>query len=245
MVEEQLFLDSGAFGFLVAPQGPVTRRLLLAHPLFEEKKNAHRFYVELARELAADGIASFILDCRGWGDARGEIGSCEAMAADCDLAAQLLAQRFPESDLLFIGVRAASLLPQLMQSQPARTALIDPVYEGELYIDEVLKTTLVRAMMTAGSSGVSMPQLREKLASEGVDVDGIFFSPAFAATLMEAELNSEVDLIVESTARKKGSPASQRLGRRVELIAQFPFWKAPDRADFSPYFSCLREFIAH
>lgn len=184
-MERTFWLDDGSARLLAVyhpvPNGsPPRAAWVFVHPLFEEKKSAHRILVETARTFAAAGIAVLRFDLAGCGDSQGtiETASPSVWQSNIGLAVQWLSQRMPERPLGVLGLRmgatlALAALPGLAAVQ--RLILWEPVIDGAAWLRERRRQRLVREMLASGRAhdGTVAGSDRE---TDSLDVDGFRLS---------------------------------------------------------------------
>jgi pimeloyl-ACP methyl ester carboxylesterase len=76
--------------FLHRPQGEVKRTVLFLHGWSGDRQGPHRMFVDFARRLAADGVASLRIDFRGRGESDGEDATIASMTDDAEAACNWL-----------------------------------------------------------------------------------------------------------------------------------------------------------
>ncbi len=210
-VEEAILIPSGddtLSGMLYRPEGKPRYGLLMCHPLFEERKSAHRVMVDAARALAAAGGLVLRFDYRGCGDSTGEFTAfaCPDWRDDIGRAARFLTEQAEVKHLGLLGLRlGASLAFEAAQTIPSAgfAVLWEPILNGRRYFDQELRRKLVREMVTFGQSRETRATLLKDLEDgKPIDLDG------YAVTARLVDGINAIDLI----------PAAGRAPRNVSLV---------------------------
>ncbi len=179
-MEEPVQIPSGAdtlCGMLYRPAAECRCGLVMCHPLFEERKSAHRVMVDAARALAASGCAVLRFDYRGCGDSTGDFAafSCPDWQEDIVQATRYLREQVTLERLGLLGLRlGASLAVGAANDAGADFAVLwEPVLNGRRYLDQELRRKLVREMVTFGKSQVTRATLLKDLENgTPIDLDG-------------------------------------------------------------------------
>ena len=126
-------------------------RHIYCHPLFDERKCAHRFSYQLTKIFERNNLLLERFDYRGTGEAEGAF--CDVMMDSFrdDLQAIINGDR-----VCLIGTRfgAAVAFDVSCRSQSAIDALIliEPVVDGRHYVDYLFRKQHLKDMMTGNSS---------------------------------------------------------------------------------------------
>jgi pimeloyl-ACP methyl ester carboxylesterase len=259
--------------FLPEPVPKVVQLWTFIHPLFEEKKSSHRFFVETARKLCGDyGFAVAMPDLSGCGDSSGQMSGTRigTWLEEIDAVRDFLASRLPENvavRLNYAGVRFGASLA--MVSAAARIAprvermvLIDPVLNGMDYFRDLLQQKRVREMMTFGKSETDIEAVQRRFETDSdavVDLDGTEVDGTFYETVVQVNLSDLLKipgnpgiLLIQQSPKNTVAPASQALldlpvlvgaNRSVVCIQAPPFWKAIDLADSKKVIDAWIEWI--
>lgn len=221
--------------------------MLLVPPFVEERKGALPVFVQAARALAENNIASLLFDFSGCGDSQGafEATPPEAFEADCEAALAWLSQAFPHAPRAVLGVRAGALLAaRLAARHPDTAALVlwSPV-AGPDFIRQLLQRRMVNDMVAYGKAQESRAALEARLqAGEAVDLDGYPVSGAFYAwmqTLAPQPAGTVPALVISGghdakTAAAYAAPASAT----APLALRFPpFWNTVGHVELAPLIS--------
>jgi alpha-beta hydrolase superfamily lysophospholipase len=129
------------FGVYHTPARPATRAALLCPPLGQDHIRCHRLYRQLARALAAEGVAVLRFDYYGVGDSAG--GSAETdwnrCIADVLTAAAELRVLSGCEQLLAFGARLGGSLALATSNAAAFAELIvwDPILDGATHVSRL------------------------------------------------------------------------------------------------------------
>lgn len=256
-MEQPIPIRSGAAdlaGMLYLPEaGGVRGALLFCDPLFEERKSAQRALVELARALAAAGVAVLRFDYRGCGDSPGDFAEFapDDWLADALAAYAELRRRVPPGvPAGFFGLRlGAALAAQAAGRVPAPWLLMlwEPVLRGGEYLQQELRRKLMKEMLTFGGSRTTREGLVRQLeAGETVDFDGFAVTPRLyrelgALRLRETVAQLRLPLLLASVSASGTPPpplatlaeALRTAGLDATLLAEReqPFWSLVGHVD--------------
>jgi len=166
-------------GVLHTPEEPAGRALVFCHPFAEEKKCAHRTMVEAARACARAGWAVLAFDQRGCGDSPGTFGAHDLYDWRADIeAAVACAARETSASVGLLGLRlGGALAAQVAEGHPEIACLVlwEPIIDGERYIKQNLRRSIIKAMMTrheGGEEGEGATLEANALGEGTVDFDG-------------------------------------------------------------------------
>ena len=256
MIHEPFFIDGEnvqLYSVLSMPEKDFSNKVFLfCHPIFEEKKASHRVLVELTRKLAENGYASLMLDYSACGDSSGSIQDFtpSKWLNDIRTGINWLQKRFDNPRITLLGIRfGATLAIELAVSEKdiEDLVLIDPVIQGQAYINEILQQKCIREMMTFGEAKSGLDAMFAELEKNGkLDLDGIMISSDFSNEVKAFDISKynlsslKRILLIQQSPRKSLLPVYEDFQRKccegnvqldISLLAVPPFWKAVDMAD--------------
>lgn len=198
MNETPFFFELGEhrlFAVLHRPTtAPARRGVVLCHALAEEKLWSHRVYVNLARELAREGIAVLRFDFRGEGDSDLEFEDCglASRTADALRAAEVLREHEPHlNGCIFLGHRLGCAVAAMASGSSAARAqgLIawGPIASGRDYLMQLLRSVLASELTQTGSARTRAALLESLEAGETVVIDGYGMRSPLYRDLLDLE----------------------------------------------------------
>lgn len=126
-------------------------RYVYCHPLFDERKCAHRFSFRLSSAFSAAGLTLERFDYRGTGEASGEFADVLLQSLRDDVS-----RCVDGETICLIGTRfGASLALDYCahgRGSVSRLVLIEPIVDGAAYIDYLYRKQRIKDLMTGGSS---------------------------------------------------------------------------------------------
>jgi pimeloyl-ACP methyl ester carboxylesterase len=216
-------------------------RYVYCHPLFDERKCAHRFSYQLKTAFEASGLNLERFDYRGTGEAPGEFSQ-----VSLDSLRQDVAQHVRRDEVCLIGLRfGASLAFDYCARSAGRVrtlVLVEPVIDGAEYVGFLRRKQHIKNVMTAESSDTS--------DEEGCEnIEGYKTSSKFVEQMMHFDLPDVASrcaplpciFIAHVSRRSKISPQIVRLaevlkrsGSKVSVEnARLPvFWQRIPSADY-------------
>ncbi|MFC1676503.1 hypothetical protein ACFL3G_05510 [Planctomycetota bacterium] len=122
-------------------------RYIYCHPLFDERKCAHRFSFQLKTEFQAADLTLERFDYYGTGEAGGDFSEISLQSLQEDIAAEVADDR-----VCLIGLRlGASVVFDYCvhnSGQVEKLILLQPVVNGADYIDYLYRKQHIKDMMT-------------------------------------------------------------------------------------------------
>ena len=182
-------------------------------PLFEELARTRRFMVNLARQVAADGINVLRFDYYGTGLSYGQFDelTLEILSSDVNSIVDYC-KREGAGDITLLGARLGAFLAlkQLTtRDYVSKVILLEPVINLSSYIDDILKLAIMNQIVIYGSVKVNVKQLIEKLNrgenifSDGYSLSSKLFTDFKNAQLLEKDLAQFKDKITIINWRSK------------------------------------------
>ena len=130
-------------------------RYVYCHPLFDERKCAHRFSYQLKNTFRAAGLTLERFDYQGTGEAAGDFKdvSLETLREDVN-------QKVNGKEICLIGLRLGASLALDYCSRNFGTVqklvLLEPIVNGAQYVDYLYRKQHIKDLMTGKS--VAIPQ---------------------------------------------------------------------------------------
>ncbi len=226
--------------------------LVFVHPFAEEKKSAHRPFVEMARAACAAGLGVLRFDFRGCGDSDGafEEATLEDWRADLRAALALAREKIGSERVGLLGLRlGASLAAELAEEEITLACLVlwEPIVDGERYLSLTMRRSALRKKLTAheGGGAEEVPEAEDEAL---VDFDGYLVLPAVQAQIAAVNLLVEPRgypgpvLIVNLSPRPKvAAPleelASEYVQGEAVTVRQEPIWSTVGLVDPAPTIS--------
>jgi exosortase A-associated hydrolase 2 len=167
---------------------------LLVQPFGEELNKSRRMVALQSREFARRGAATLVVDLPGCGDSYGNLAdaSWDLWVQELEACVHWLRERFGRPVRLW-GVRMGALLivdlVRRCRSSIEGVILWQPVLDGRVIVNGLLRQARASAMLQSGSTAASAPDLRGALArGESIEVGGYVLNPTFVAALENAAL---------------------------------------------------------
>jgi alpha/beta superfamily hydrolase len=157
-------------------------RYLYCHPLFDERKCAHRFSFQLKCTFEAAGLALERFDYRGTGEAEGDFADVSLDTLRRDVAAQIASD-----DVCIIGLRfgAALAFDHCVRSttRVRNLVLLAPILNGAQYVDYLCRKQRIKDLMTGAPD--AQPADRRYRNLEGYKTSVKFLEQISTINLLE------------------------------------------------------------
>ena len=263
--ERVVSIESGGaalHGVLHVPAQPTDRALVFCHPFAEEKKCAHRAMVDAARACAEAGWAALRFDLRGCGDSPGVFAEQTLDGWRADMAAALdAAERETGAGAVgLLGLRlGATLAAQVAEERPeiARLALWEPIVDGAQYLQENLRRSAIKAMVTRHEGGEAAGNAAREDAAPGegtVDFDGYQVSERLREQIAAINLLTEPrgyagpTLVANLTPREAVAEPLAMLATAYRqgwalAVRQEPIWQRIGVTDASPTIEATLDWL--
>ena len=175
--------DAGAIGWV------------FCHSFGAEQVNLARLEALVARDLAVQGFPVLRYHGRGYGDSQGEIEEVTLTShlEDAEAAAEVLVAEAGVRAVGFGGARLGGLVAGIAAERAGNEhlALWDPVVEGRVYVEQMLRRRALAAIVT--QSRESIQGVKQTLEGGGsIDLAGIRFSARAYREITEASLLSDM-----------------------------------------------------
>lgn len=198
-------------------------RYIYCHPLFDERKCAHRFSFQLKNAFQAAGLTLERFDYRGTGEALGEFADVSLETLREDVASQV-----GGDEVCLVGLRfGASLAFDYCAggAGPVRNlVLLEPIVDGAEYVDYLYRKQRIKDLMT----GKDFAELQDKgyVNFEGYKTSIKFIEQIknFHQVKMAREYAVENSIfIVQISKRSKFAPKIASLTKLLESSARQVF----------------------
>ncbi len=248
-------------GVLHVPREPSGNVLVFCHPFAEEKKCAHRTMVEAARACAVAGWAVLAFDQRGCGDSPGVFGAQDLANWREDIRkAMECATRETSARAGLLGLRLGGALAAEVAEHHADVACLvlwEPIIDGERYIKQNLRRSMIKAMMTRHEGGEKSEGAAAEAGALGegtVDFDGYRVPEAMREQIEQIDL-LEPPPHFEGPTLVLNIGASDSVSEQMEQLAdaypqgsaiavrQEPIWQRIGVIDANPTISATVDWL--
>ncbi|MHC5056630.1 MAG: serine aminopeptidase domain-containing protein [Planctomycetota bacterium] len=240
----------GVYAFLSKPAEPRGAGCVLLAPLADERKSSLRSMVDVARGLAARGIAALRIDYRGTGDSSGTSveTTLASMTEDAAAGADYMRDECGCGKVALAGLRLGGAAALLAAERARADAIVmmEPVVDGASYVRELRRRQSIRRMLTKGKGAAE----DEGDADRPFDLDGTALDPAFVAEMGELDLveaarrfsagKAARSFVLQVGPRRAASRGNASLaealgeGARLSVLRAEPFWLQTDYVDPAP-----------
>ncbi len=228
--------------------------LLICHPFGEEKLWAHRAVVNIARQMAEQGVFVLRFDFTGHGDSDGSTENCsvDTYLADVSSALSSLKELVPDiSRIGLLGMRfGATIAVQYAKSDSEIHDLIlwEPILDGNDYIQELLRINLATQLSTEGRVSKTREELTKRLRlGDTVNVDGYLISRDFYNDCSQLKLiteqrgDSEINCLVAHISTR---PNERRI-EAMKALASGYFKSTFVRIEEPTFWREIRQYRPH
>jgi len=255
------FPSSGTLlrGVVHWPAGDPVAGLVFVHAFAEEKKCAHRPFVEMARAACGAGVAVLRFDFRGCGDSEGQFedATLDGWRRDLRVALAFARANLGCERMGLLGLRlGAALAAELTEEEITLGCLVlwEPMVEGDRYLSLTMRRSALRRKLTVheggGAEGV------EEGVDEGglVDFDGYLVLPAMQEEIAGVSLLAEPKaypgptLILNLSPRPKVAASLEELASlyvqgEAVAVRQEPMWSMVGLVDPTPTISATMTWL--
>ena len=228
--------------------------VVIAPPLFEERKSSYAALRKLAMRLAENGHHVLRFDYRGSGESGGDSVKrrLQSMAEDVATARKTLARLSGRKDSALLGLRmgATVVLQESIRAGGEAVVALAPVIKGAAQVRFWRMRSKIRSELTAPSAE------KETVSNTGViDFDGYEVSQDFFDDIAAIDLVRDLGrlscpgLHVQVSHRTDAAPETTALqttlGSRAKLavIRLDPFWDKLDDVDTLPLEEAVLTFF--
>ena len=219
--------------------------IVIAPPLFEERKSAYAALRRLAQDLTAAGHPVMRFDYRGSGESGGSSGTrrWENLAQDVMSVRKTLAALSGKRDSALVGLRLGGTLALQESIRAGGEAVLAfaPIVAGATQVRLWKMRSKIRAELTTATAGSA----GSAAATETLDFDGYDVHPKFFDDVAAIDLVKDLGrlscpgLVAQLSHRQDAAPESTKLmeilGSRAkfECLRMEAFWDKIDDADTS------------
>jgi pimeloyl-ACP methyl ester carboxylesterase len=238
--------------------------VVIAPPLFEERKSAYAPLRRLAEKLAAAGHAVLRFDYRGSGESGGDPAKrrWSHLAEDLAVARKTLARLSGKRDSVLLGLRLGGTLAlqETIRAGGEGVVALAPVIKGAAQVRLWKMRSKIRAEITNADKsvgatsggdtpvpgvGASVPNA-DKSVGATFDFDGYEVNPAFFDDVAAIDLSKDLarlsclGLVMQLSHRADAAPETGELMKilesraRLECVRMEPFWDKLDDVDTAP-----------
>jgi pimeloyl-ACP methyl ester carboxylesterase len=224
--------------------------VVIAPPLFEERKSAYAPLRRLAEKLAAAGHPVLRFDYRGSGESGGDPGARHwpHLAEDLAAARAAIVKLSGKDNVVLLGLRLGGtlVLQEALKGGVDAVIALAPIVSGAAQVRQWKMRTKIRAELTSAASGSGGAAAGSQDAGGPVDFDGYAVHPGFFDDVAAVDLVKSArplacpGLIVQISHRTDPARESAQfvaaLGAqaKLECLRLEPFWDKLDDVDTRP-----------
>ena len=217
-------------------------RFVYCHPLFDERKCAHRFSYCLKCAFEQEGLTLERFDYRGTGEAVGEFAD-----VSMDSIREDLSERVESDRVCLIGLRFGATIAyeyaDLLSAIVHKLVLIEPIINGSDYVDYLKRKQHIKDMMTGIGTEKTLNKDFENI--EGYKTNLMLVEQIKRINMISLsqlhEVKASIHILcvnnrkadiseVELFASSLKSPANQI---SIDEIVMPPFWERVPCSDYS------------
>ena|GEM_PF-2627444 len=216
-------------------------RYLYCHPLFDERKCAHRFSFQLKNTFESAGLTLERFDYRGTGEAEGEFADVSLESLRQDLENRAAGDR-----LCIVGLRFGASLAFdycVRRAGPVKAlVLLAPVIDGAEYADHLYRKQRIKDVMTGESLAGLRDEGYDNLEGYKTGVKFIEQIKSLDLTRMAGEYALENSVFIARISNRSGAEptitafAESLKGSAKRVVVenvQMPmFWERIPNADY-------------
>jgi len=236
--------------------------VVIAPPLFEERKGGYAPLRRLALKLAAAGHAVMRFDYRGSGESGGNPAQrrWQHLAEDIAVVRKTLARLSGKRDSVLVGLRLGGTLAlqETLRAGGEGVVALAPIVKGAGQVRLWTMRSKIRAELTTANASENGPRTdtgrqdaRGILDFDGYDVHPTFFEDVAKIDLAQnlARLSCS-GLLMQLSHRAEAAPEMEQLvsvlGSRTTLkcVRMEPFWDKLDDVDTAPLDAEVLEAVA-
>lgn len=232
--------------------------VVIAPPLFEERKSAYSALRRMAQRLAAAGHAVMRFDYRGSGESggKGAHRRWEHLSQDVATVRKTLARLSGKRDSALLGLRAGATVALLESIRVGGEAVIAlaPIVSGATQVRLWRMRSKIKSELTVDAAA-QKSEAKNSADADVLDFDGFPVHPGFFDDVARIDLIKDLGrlscpgLIAQVSHREDPAPESVRLmetlGSRATLkcIRMEPFWDKIDDVDTAPLEDLALKFL--
>lgn len=217
-------------------------KYVYCHPLFDERKCAHRFSYQLKNAFEAEGLRLERFDYRGAGEATGDFSDISLASLRADTAQQVGAEK-----VSLVGLRlGASLALDYCArdgSNVQTLVLVEPVVDGAAYVDYLRRRQHIKNVLTGETPDALHEQGYENI--EGYKTSRTFLEEIGRFNLLELARPrppaNNVFIVQVSNGSKVGPEVARLAGvlqgsaknLSIENVKLPVFWERIPSTDYS------------